>query len=57
MTSFGWNLDVVTDEFKLNRAQVKKVTETLKFMTVNEVLALAPALGPQVCGRSPGLRG
>ena len=22
MTSFGWNLDVVTDEFKLNQAQV-----------------------------------
>ena len=37
MTSFslGWNLDVITDEFKLNRTQVKKLTETL-------ALALGP---------------
>ena len=37
MTSFGlgWNLDVITDEFRLNRTQVEKLTETL-------ALALGP---------------
>ena len=48
MTSFGldWNLDVITDEFELNRDQVKKQAETLDLMTVNEVLALELPLGP-----------
>ena len=48
MTSFGlgWNLDVITDEFKLNRPQVTKLTEPFELMTVNEVLALALFLGP-----------
>ena len=48
MLSFdlGWDLDVITDEFKLNRTQEKKLTETLELMTINEVLALALALGP-----------
>ena len=47
MTSFGFgrNLDVVTDEFELNQAQVKKLTETFESMTMNEVVALALALG------------
>ena len=47
MRSFGigWNLDVVTDEFKLNRTQVKQLTETIELMTVSEVLALALASG------------
>ena len=40
MTSFGLgsNLDVIADEFKLNRTQVKKLTE---LMTASEVLAFA----------------
>ena len=40
MTSFGLgsNLDVIADEFKLNRTHVKKLTE---LMTVSEVLAFA----------------
>ena len=42
----GWNLDVITDEFKLNWTQVKKLTETLELVIVNEVLAFALALGP-----------
>ena len=41
----GWNLDVITDEFKLNRPQLKKLTATLELMTINEVLALALASG------------
>ena len=47
LTSFGlgWHFDVTTDEFNLNREQVKKLTDTLKRTTVNEVLALALALG------------
>ena len=48
LTSFGpgWNLDVVTDEFKLSRTQVKKLTDTPELMTVNEGLARALSLGP-----------
>ena len=48
LTSFGlrWHLDVITDEFSLNREQVKKLTDTLKRTTVNEVRALALALRP-----------
>ena len=55
LTSFGlgWNFDVVTDEFNLSRTQVKKLTDPLQLMTVNEVLALPLALGPTrfVAGR------
>ena len=46
LTSFGWHLDVITEEFSLNREHVKKKTDVLKRTTVNEVLALALALGP-----------
>ena len=48
LTSFspGWNLYVVTDEFNLSLRQVKKLTDTLELITVNEVLALALTLGP-----------
>ena len=42
----GWNLDVITDEFNLSQKQVKNLTDTLELMTINEVLALALALGP-----------
>ena len=37
MTSFGlgWNLDVIADEFKLNRTQVKQLHETFEIMTIN----------------------
>ena len=46
-TSFGLggHLDVTTDEFSLNREQGKQLTDTLKRTTVNEVIALALALG------------
>ena len=37
---------MVADEFNLSRTQVKKLTDTLELMTVNEVLALVLALGP-----------
>ena len=55
MTSFGlcWNLNVVTDEFKLSRKHIKKLTETHELMTVSEVLALALALGPPKFAASP----
>ena len=55
MTSFGrgLNLHVIAVEFKLNRAQVKKLNETLELMTVNEVLALSLALGPTNFVASP----
>ena len=48
LTSFslGWNLDVVADEFCLTDGQLQKLTDILKGTTVNEVLALALALGP-----------
>ena len=48
LTSFGlgWHMDVVADEFYLTDAQLEKLTEVLKGTTVNEVLALALALGP-----------
>ena len=48
MTSFGlgWHLDVVADEFRLTGEQLQKLTGMLKGTTVNEVLALALALGP-----------
>ena len=36
----GWNLDAITDEFKLNRPPVKTLTETRELMNLNEVLAL-----------------
>ena len=44
-TSLGCKLDVLTDEFNLSRTQVKKLTDTLELMTINEVRALALALG------------
>ena len=44
--SLGWNLDVITGEFSLSQAQVKKLTDTLELMTINEVLARALALAP-----------
>ena len=46
LPSLRWNLDVIADDFKLNQAQVKKSTEKLETMTVNEVLALALGSGP-----------
>ena len=39
-------MDVITDEVKLNRTQVKKLTETLEVMSINDVIALALALCP-----------
>ena len=45
-SSLVWNLGVITDEFKLNSTQVKKLTETLELETIKEVLPLALALGP-----------
>ena len=48
LTSFclGWHLDVIADEFRLTDRQLEKLTDILKGTTVNEVLALALALGP-----------
>ena len=46
LPSVCWNLDVIADDFKLNQAQVKKSTEKLETMTVNEVLALALGSSP-----------
>ena len=48
MTSFGlnWNLDVIPNQFKLNRTQVKKLHETLELKTINELIVLALALSP-----------
>ena len=48
LTSFGlgWHLGVITEEFSLTREQAKRLTDVLKRTTVNEVLALALALGP-----------
>ena len=48
LTSFGlgWHLDVIADEFRLTDGQLQKLTGVLKWTTVNEVLALALALGP-----------
>ena len=48
LTSFGlgWHLDEITEEFGLKREQVKKLTDTLKKTTGNEVLAVALTLGP-----------
>ena len=41
----GWNLDVLTDDFKLNNAQVQRRHETLAAMTITEVPALPLTLG------------
>ena len=48
LTSFGlgWHMDVIADEFNLTDGQLQKLTEVLKETSVNEVLALALALGP-----------
>ena len=48
LTSFGlgWHMDVIADEFNLTDEQLQRLTETLKETSVNEVLALALALGP-----------
>ena len=48
LTSFGlgWHLDVIAAEFCLTDDQLKKLTDLLQRTTVNEVLALALALGP-----------
>ena len=47
-TSFGlgWHMDVIADEINLTDGQLQKLTDVLKGTTVNEVLALAIALGP-----------
>ena len=48
LTSFGlgWHVDVIADKFNLTDDQLQRLTETLKETSVNEVLALALALGP-----------
>ena len=48
LTSFGlgWHMDVVADEFNLTDGQLQKLTDVLKGTSVDEVLALALALGP-----------
>ena len=48
LTSFGlgWHMDVIADEFNQTDGQLQRLTETLKETSVNEVLALAIALGP-----------
>ena len=48
LTSFGlgWHMDVVADEFNRTDGQLEKLTEVHKGTTVDEVLALALALGP-----------
>ena len=49
LTSFGlgWHMDVIADEFNLTDGQLQKLTEVLRESSVNEVLALALALGPK----------
>ena len=48
LTSFGlgWHLDVIAAELCLTDDQLKRLTDLLQRTTVNEVLALALALGP-----------
>ena len=48
VTSFGlgWHMDVIADEFNLTDGQIQKLTDVLRGTSVNEVLALALALGP-----------
>ena len=48
LTSFGLGslMDVVADEFNLTDGQLQKLTDVLKGTSVNEVLAVALALGP-----------
>ena len=48
LTSFGlgWHMDVNADEFNLTERQLQTLTDVLKRTTINEVLALALALGP-----------
>ena len=48
LTSFGlgWHFDVIAAEFCLTDDQLKRLTDLLQRTTVNEVLALALALGP-----------
>ena len=41
----GWHLDVIADEFRLTDGQLQQLIDILKGTTVNEVLALALALG------------
>ena len=42
----GWHMDVIADEFNLTDGKLQRLTKTLKETSVNEVLALALALGP-----------
>ena len=42
----GWNIEVVTTEFKLTPTQADKLLETIGEATIGEVLALALAMGP-----------
>ena len=48
LTSFGlgWHRDVIADDFNLTDGQLQKLTDVLKGTTINEMLALALALGP-----------
>ena len=48
LTSFGlgWHMDVLADEFNLTDRKLQRLTKTIKETSVNEVLALALALGP-----------
>ena len=42
----GWNLEVITSEFSLTPTQTDKLLETIREATVEEILALALAMGP-----------
>ena len=55
LTSFGlgWHMDVIADEFNLTDGQLQRLTEILKETSVNEVLALALALGPTKFAAGP----
>ena len=48
LTSFGlsWHMDVIADQFNPTDGQLQKLTDVLKGTKINEVLALALALGP-----------
>ena len=48
LTSFGlgWHMDVIADDFNLTDGHLQKFTDVLNGTSVNEVLALALALGP-----------
>ena len=49
----GWNLDVLATDFALTDLQANKPLETLGEMTIEEVLALALAVGPAKCVAGP----